>query len=124
MTSPHFALRLWELAEHALEDPQLPLTVVSRFQTAATLSPPPIATWEQEFRLLLLSELEDGAPSLTAMARRMALSPRTLQRQLAERGLSWRTELDQARRQLGPPGVTGGWAGRPRLAPRFVGAGS
>jgi DNA-binding SARP family transcriptional activator len=32
MISPHFALRLWELGEHALEDPQLPLTVASRFQ--------------------------------------------------------------------------------------------
>jgi DNA-binding SARP family transcriptional activator len=32
MISPHFALRLWELGEHALQDPQLPLTVASRFQ--------------------------------------------------------------------------------------------
>jgi AraC-like DNA-binding protein len=242
MTSPYFALRLWELAEHALEDPQLPLTAVARFQTgeldlydylfttaptlrdgfglssrylhllttnarleveaesdhevtysyryldadgrgadmalqfsvaifcararagtgqpivpirltfkqraprshrafgetfgtsrvdfdapvttftfrtrdlelpmlgadpvlarilaryAATLSPPPATTWEQEFRLLLIQEFEDGAPSLTAMARRMALSPRTLQRHLAERGMTWRAELDAARR--------------------------
>jgi DNA-binding SARP family transcriptional activator len=32
MASPYFAMRLWELAEHALEDPQLPLTVAARFQ--------------------------------------------------------------------------------------------
>jgi DNA-binding SARP family transcriptional activator/AraC-like DNA-binding protein len=64
---------------------------------AATLSPPPIPTWEQHFRSLLRQELEEGVPSLTAVARRMALSPRTLQRHLAERGTSWRAELDAAR---------------------------
>ena len=66
---------------------------------AATLSPPPIPTWEQHFRELLSQELEDGVPSLTAVARRMSLSPRTVQRQLAECGTSWRAELDDARRR-------------------------
>ena len=65
---------------------------------AATLDPPPAITWEQDFRSLLAGELEEGPPSLTAMARRMSLSPRTLQRHLAERGMSWRAELDTARR--------------------------
>jgi DNA-binding SARP family transcriptional activator/AraC-like DNA-binding protein len=65
---------------------------------ADTLSPLPIPTWEQEFRSLLTRELDDGTPSLTAIARRMSLSPRTVQRQLAERGTSWRAELDAARR--------------------------
>jgi DNA-binding SARP family transcriptional activator/AraC-like DNA-binding protein len=64
---------------------------------ADTLAPPASPTWEQEFRSLLSQELEDGAPSLTAMARRMSLSPRTVQRQLAELGTSWRAELDAAR---------------------------
>jgi len=64
---------------------------------AATLSPPPLPTWEQEFRSILSQELDDGAPSLTAIARRMSLSPRTVQRQLAEHGTSWRAELDAAR---------------------------
>jgi DNA-binding SARP family transcriptional activator/AraC-like DNA-binding protein len=74
--------------------------VLARILTryAATLSPPPIPTWEQEFRWLLSQELENGAPSLTAMARRMSVSPRTVQRQLAEHGTNWRAELDAARR--------------------------
>jgi Arabinose-binding domain of AraC transcription regulator, N-term len=32
MISPQYALRLWELAEQALEDPQLPLTIAARYQ--------------------------------------------------------------------------------------------
>ena len=32
MVSPHFAMRMWELAEHAFEDPQLPLTVVAHLK--------------------------------------------------------------------------------------------
>ncbi|HTU72568.1 MAG TPA: BTAD domain-containing putative transcriptional regulator [Trebonia sp.] len=75
-------------------DPAL-ARILTRY--AATLSPAPIPTWEQEFRELLIRELDDGTPSLTTMARRMSLSPRTVQRQLAERGTSWRAELDAAR---------------------------
>jgi len=32
MVSPYFAMRMWELAEHAFEDPQLPLTVVAHLK--------------------------------------------------------------------------------------------
>jgi AraC-like DNA-binding protein len=65
---------------------------------AATLPPPPDATWQRHFRLLLTEALNDGGPSLGAMARQMTISPRTLQRQLAEHGTSWRSELDAVRR--------------------------
>jgi AraC-like DNA-binding protein len=65
---------------------------------AAILPPPPDATWERHFRLLLTEALDEGSLSLGAMARRMAISPRTLQRQLAEHGTTWRAELDAARR--------------------------
>lgn len=65
---------------------------------ADTLSPPPTGTWKQEFRFLLAQEFENGPPTLTGMARRLALSPRTLQRHLAEHGTNWRAELDAARR--------------------------
>jgi AraC-like DNA-binding protein len=65
---------------------------------AATLAPPPDPTWQRHFRGLLTEALDDGAANLAAMARRMAMSPRTLQRHLAEHGTSWRLELDSARR--------------------------
>jgi AraC-like DNA-binding protein len=73
---------------------------------------PPRATWHEHFRHLLADALEHGDPSITALARRLAISPRTLQRRLAEHGTTWRAELDRARQALarhyspaGPPGV-------------------
>jgi transcriptional regulator GlxA family with amidase domain len=46
------------------------------------------------------------------VARRLAVSPRTLQRQLAAHGTTWRAELERARQalarhysQAGPPGM-------------------
>jgi AraC-like DNA-binding protein len=77
-------------------DPAL-ARILARY--AATLPPPPDLTWRQHFRLLLTEALGDGGASLNAMARRMAVSPRTLQRQLAEHGTTWRSELDAARRR-------------------------
>ena len=77
-------------------DPAL-ARILARY--AATLAPLPDLTWRQHFRLLLTESLDDGGASLTAMARRMAVSPRTLQRHLAEHGTTWRAELDAARRR-------------------------
>lgn len=77
-------------------DPAL-ARILARY--AATLPPPPDLNWRQHFRLQVTEALDDGGASLTAMARRMAVSPRTLQRQLAEQGTTWRAELDAARRR-------------------------
>jgi len=77
-------------------DPAL-ARILARY--AAILPPPPSdANWQQRFRLLLTEALDGGRPSLSAMAQQMAISPRTLQRQLAEAGTTWRSELDAARR--------------------------
>ncbi len=76
-------------------DPAL-ARILARY--AATLPAPPDLTWRQHFRLLLTEALDDEGASLNAMARRMAVSPRTLQRHLAEHGTTWRSELDAARR--------------------------
>lgn len=48
---------------------------------------------------VLTDALDDGGASLGAVARRMAVSPRTLQRYLAEQGTTWRSERDAARRR-------------------------
>jgi AraC-like DNA-binding protein len=64
---------------------------------SATLLPPEPVTWYGQFRMLLADMLA-GGPTLEAMARRLALSPRSLQRRLAEHGTTWRAELDHARR--------------------------
>jgi AraC-like DNA-binding protein len=77
---------------------------------AATLAPPSAAaTWQEHFQQLLAQAIEAGTPSLDTVARRMAVSNRTLQRQLAAHGTTWRAELDSTRhalarqaRQIGP----------------------
>jgi AraC-like DNA-binding protein len=77
-------------------DPRL-ASILSRF--TASVPPPVAATWLDYFREQLSDTIEHGSPSLAALARRMSLSARTLQRRLAEHHTTWRAELDTARRQ-------------------------
>jgi AraC-like DNA-binding protein len=65
---------------------------------AATLPPAQPVTWYGQFRVLLYESLA-AAPTLDAIALRLAMSPRSLQRRLAEHGTTWRAELDHARRR-------------------------
>jgi AraC-like DNA-binding protein len=96
-SSTTFTFRARDLDRPMLgADPAL-ARILARY--AAMLPPPPDATWQQHFRLLLAEALDDGSLSLSAIARRMTISPRTLQRQLAEHGTTWRSELDAARRR-------------------------
>ncbi|AVH22744.1 AraC family transcriptional regulator [Nocardia cyriacigeorgica] len=86
-------------------DMNLPLT--STDSTLATVlrpladalpPPPPLATtWADQVATALAKALEVGEVSLEAVARRMATSPRTLQRRLMEAGTTWRQEVDRAR---------------------------
>ncbi|MBF6436341.1 AraC family transcriptional regulator ligand-binding domain-containing protein [Nocardia cyriacigeorgica] len=86
-------------------DMNLPLT--STDPTLATVlkpladalpPPPPLATtWAEQVATALAKALEVGEVSLEAVARRMATSPRTLQRRLMEAGTTWRQEVDRAR---------------------------
>lgn len=57
--------------------------------------PPPVPG----LREAIIDQLPDGRPSLAAAARRLALSPRTLQRRLGESGTTWRIELDAVRQE-------------------------
>ncbi|WP_329181079.1 AraC family transcriptional regulator [Streptomyces sp. NBC_01477] len=50
-------------------------------------------------RAAILAQLGDGRPSLAGTARGLAVSPRTLQRRLAEADTTWRAELDAVRRE-------------------------
>ncbi|WP_194814140.1 AraC family transcriptional regulator ligand-binding domain-containing protein [Nocardia sp. XZ_19_385] len=66
---------------------------------AAALPPPPPLTsaWAERVGVAIAEVLGDGEVSLEQVARRLAVSPRTLQRRLAEAGTTWRRELDRAR---------------------------
>ncbi|MEU2038153.1 AraC family transcriptional regulator ligand-binding domain-containing protein [Nocardia niwae] len=66
---------------------------------AAALPPPPplVTAWPERVAAALADCLDEGDASLERVARRLATSPRTLQRRLREAGTTWRAELDRAR---------------------------
>lgn len=86
-------------------DMELPLTTADPMLAevlrplAATLAPPPpLATaWADRVATALAEAFDSGEVSLERVARRLATSPRTLQRRLMEAGTTWRKELDRAR---------------------------
>lgn len=82
----------------ATADPVL-AAIIQR--SAAAFPPPPQGPADPlpGLRAAVLAQLADGRPSLTGTARRLAVSPRTLQRRLAEAGTTWRAELDSVRRE-------------------------
>ncbi|MBB5911985.1 AraC-like DNA-binding protein [Nocardia transvalensis] len=86
-------------------DMELPLTTsdpvladVLQPLAAALPPPPPLDTaWPDRVGRALAEAFEEGEVSLERVSRRLATSPRTLQRRLAEAGTTWRRELDRAR---------------------------
>jgi len=94
-------------------DPAL-ARILARY--AATLPQPQLATWHDHFRELLAQAVECGSPSLDVLARRFAVSPRTLQRRLAEHDTTWRAELDDVRRQRAHQARRAGAADMTQLA--------
>ncbi|MFI8451894.1 AraC family transcriptional regulator [Streptomyces erythrochromogenes] len=66
-------------------------------QTLATAVP--LRDWLDLFRSALASVQGEAAPALSTVARRMAVSPRTLQRRLDEHGTTWSAEAEAVRRE-------------------------
>ncbi|MGW2400602.1 AraC family transcriptional regulator ligand-binding domain-containing protein [Kitasatospora sp. NPDC001664] len=58
----------------------------------------PLHSWLDLFRIALAAAEREGGPTLTAVAQRLAIGPRTLQRRLDEHGTTWREELQAVRR--------------------------
>lgn len=72
---------------------------------AAETTAPPAAG---RLRQVVAEQLASGGPSLSAAARRLALSPRSLQRRLAEEGTTWRDLVDEVRRDRAAVLLAGG----------------
>jgi AraC-like DNA-binding protein len=109
-----FTLRNRDLDQPMLgADPALAAILASY---AETLPPPHPATWHDHFRQRLAQEVERGSPSLDTLARRLVVSPRTLQRRLAEHGTTWRAELEFVRCQRARQARRAGAADMTQLA--------
>ncbi|RKS06450.1 helix-turn-helix protein [Nocardiopsis sp. Huas11] len=59
----------------------------------------PVLDWHDVFRLSLHACFETGSPALETVARELRISSRTLQRRLAERGSTWRDEVETVREE-------------------------
>jgi AraC-like DNA-binding protein len=78
--------RLLPIIEHHLDD---------------LLAKPEVSdTWLDDVRSTVASTVCDGAPKIGAVARRLGMTVRTLQRRLEERGLVFRTVVEDVRRDL------------------------
>ncbi len=79
-------------------DPTL-VRILARYAEVLTAASRPASGWREEFAQALAMALAgtDGTPSLARIARRLATTPRTVQRRLNGYGTSWQSELDRAR---------------------------
>lgn len=69
-----------------------------------------VPSLQAELERELLACLSEGVPTLDRLARRLCVSPRTLQRRLAGQGLSLRALVDGLRRRVALQQVAGGEA--------------
>ncbi len=56
--------------------------------------------WPAQVRTLIARNVGNGHPNMERIARELGLSGRTLQRRLGERGLAWKTLVEEVRREL------------------------
>lgn len=76
------------------------LSAVLRRHAEQTLAAAvPLYDWLALFRAALASAQQEATPTMAHVARRMAVSPRTLQRRLDEHGTGWHDELEALRRE-------------------------
>ncbi|MFJ4657723.1 hypothetical protein ACIP5Y_41210 [Nocardia sp. NPDC088792] len=72
--------------------------ILHRYAATMPASPAQATTWLDRLGAVLADALDARSATLEAVAHGLALSPRSLQRRLAEHDTTWRAELDRARR--------------------------
>ncbi|MBT2450877.1 AraC family transcriptional regulator ligand-binding domain-containing protein [Streptomyces sp. ISL-43] len=73
-------------------------TVLRRHADQTLATAIPLHNWLDLFRTALASAHDETTPTLSAVAGRMTVSPRTLQRRLDEHGTTWSHEVETVRR--------------------------
>jgi len=76
------------------------LPIVQRFLDDAPASSATSDAWLRDVRAQIARATCDGHPELERISRRLGMGGRTLQRRLAERGLVWKTLVEEVRREL------------------------
>ncbi len=76
------------------------LPIVQRYLDDASSPAGPPDAWLRDVRALVARTVCDGHPKLERIARELGLGARTLQRRLGERGLVWKTLVEDVRREL------------------------
>jgi AraC-like DNA-binding protein len=79
-------------------DPELGRIIRGYAEVMAT-SARQTPTWYERFRACVAESFHQEKPSLEWVAHRLAISPRTLQRRLAEQGVCWREEIESVRHE-------------------------
>jgi AraC-like DNA-binding protein len=83
----------------ATANPNLAL-VLDRYAEESLARLPPVSSWIERVRHAVATALRGGPPSLAAIAARLRISTRTMQRRLAEEHTSLRNIVDDVRREL------------------------
>jgi AraC-like DNA-binding protein len=76
------------------------LPIVQRWLDGAPAPASANDAWLREVRAQVARATCNGHPELERIARRLGMGGRTLQRRLAERGLVWKTVVEDVRREL------------------------
>jgi AraC-like DNA-binding protein len=78
-------------------NPEL-VRIFRRYAEMTTSQVRPLPDWRDSFNNAIAMAFAETTPSLHWVAQRLSISPRTVQRRLAEYGTTWQEQLDAARR--------------------------
>ncbi|MDF5751487.1 AraC family transcriptional regulator [Spongiactinospora sp. TRM90649] len=77
-------------------DPTL-FAIMEEFVETSIVTARPVLRWLDRVHGEIAEAFRQGGPTLERVARRLAMSPRTLQRRLHEEGTTWRDQLEHVR---------------------------
>jgi AraC-like DNA-binding protein len=91
--------------EHDIADRQVPAAderlypIITRYLEQVLREMPPEDTALASVRRAIVETMRDGEPTLEQVGRRLAVTPRTLQRRLRDCGVTFKAAVDDTRRR-------------------------